>query len=73
MLMKMLHCRPNLGNYANYIKKYVIDIICPGIPVNSTDCASTDNQTFWADTRHNGERSYLYTTCTEYGLYVRYQ
>jgi hypothetical protein len=59
----------NLGNYANYIKKYVIDVICPGIPVNSTDCAGTQDVSFWSSIKNTGERSYLYTTCTEYGLY----
>lgn len=58
----------NLGNYANYIKKFVIPL-CNGAPINSSSCFSTQNVSFWADTTNSAERSYLYTTCTEYGLY----
>ena len=58
----------NLGNYANYIKKYIIPL-CGGAPINSTECFSTQNETYWALDHNHGKRSYLYTTCTEYGLY----
>ena len=58
----------NLGNYANYIKQYVIPL-CDGAPINSSDCFSTQNISFWSDIRNAAERSYLYTTCTEAGLY----
>lgn len=58
----------NLGSYANYIKKQVIPL-CGGALINSSDCFSTQNQTFWAHYANSGTRSYLYTTCTEYGLY----
>ncbi len=59
----------NLGNYANYIKKYLIPAACPDIAVNSTACANTQDADYWADTSNSGDRSYLYTTCTEYGVY----
>ena len=58
----------DLGNYADYIKKYVIPL-CDGAPINSTSCFSTQNETFWNDTTNSADRSYLYMTCTEYGLY----
>ena len=60
---------PNLGNYAHYLKKYVLDVSCAGIPINSSDCAGTQNSSWWADVSHSATRSYLYTTCTEYGVY----
>ncbi|KAK0289501.1 hypothetical protein LTR35_002698 [Friedmanniomyces endolithicus] len=58
----------NLGNYANYIKKYLIPI-CNGAPINSVLCFGTQNATFYADPTNSGSRSYLYSTCTEAGLY----
>ncbi|KAK3679642.1 hypothetical protein LTR78_000017 [Recurvomyces mirabilis] len=58
----------NLGNYANYVKQYVIPT-CDGAPINSVQCFSTQNQTYWADTTNSVDRSYLYTTCTESGIY----
>ena len=63
----------NLGNYANYIKKYV-NPICTGYPLYHTPfdgdyCFGTQNQTYWADVRNSAKRSYLYTTCTENGFY----
>lgn len=59
---------PNLGNYANYIKNYLIPI-CDGAPIDSTACFGTQNQTYWADTTNSASRSYLYSTCTESGIY----
>lgn len=59
---------PNLGNYANYIKQHIIPL-CDGAPINSSACFSTQNETYWADTTNSDLRSYLYTTCTEGGLY----
>ena len=58
----------NLGNYANYIEKQIIPI-CNGAPIDSSDCFNTRNQSYWADYTNSGLRSYLYQTCTEYGLY----
>ena len=57
-----------LGLYANYIKQYLIPI-CDGAPINSVNCFGTQNQTYYADTTNGGGRSYLYSTCTESGIY----
>lgn len=51
----------NLGNYANYIKTALIPL-CDGAPIDSTACAGTQNQTYWADISNGGGRSYLYTS-----------
>lgn len=59
---------PNLGNYAAYIQKYLIPI-CGGAPIDSTACFGTQNQSYWADVSNSGVRSYVYSTCTEQGLY----
>nr|POE65594.1 putative extracellular serine carboxypeptidase [Quercus suber] len=58
----------NLGNYANYIKDFVIPL-CQGPSLDSTSCFGTQNQTYWADVSNGAARSYLYTTCTESGGY----
>jgi hypothetical protein len=58
----------NLGNYAKYIKQYIIPL-CNGAPVNSVECFSTQNQSYWADINNSADRSYMYTTCVESGLY----
>ncbi|KAK5113436.1 hypothetical protein LTR85_010864 [Meristemomyces frigidus] len=58
----------NLGKYANYIKQYLIPI-CDGAPIDSTECFGTQDASYWADTSNSGSRSYLYSTCTEAGLY----
>ncbi|KAK5683137.1 hypothetical protein LTS10_004668 [Elasticomyces elasticus] len=58
----------NLGNYANYVKQYLIPI-CDGAPINSSACFGEQNITYWADTANSASRSYLYSTCTEAGLY----
>ena len=60
----------NLGNYANYIKQYLVadPSICKG-DIDSTTCFGTQNQTYYADTTNDGGRSYLYSTCTEAGIY----
>ncbi|KAK3070034.1 hypothetical protein LTR53_011154 [Teratosphaeriaceae sp. CCFEE 6253] len=59
---------PNLGNYANYIKQYLIPI-CDGAPIDSTACFGTQNISYYADTANSGNRAYLYSTCTEAGIY----
>jgi hypothetical protein len=38
----------NLGNYAHYIKKFVLDNVCAGVSVNSSDCAGTQDISFWS-------------------------
>ena len=58
----------NFGNYANYIQKYLIPL-CDGAPINSVECFGTQNQTYYAEVANSGSRSYLYSTCTESGLY----
>jgi hypothetical protein len=58
----------NLGNYAQYIKNYLIPT-CEGAPIDSTDCFGTQNQTHFADVTNTGDRSYLYSSCTENGMY----
>ncbi|KAI5365513.1 putative peptidase S28, alpha/Beta hydrolase [Septoria linicola] len=57
----------NLGNYANYIKQYLVST-CDG-DIDSTSCFGTQNQTFYADPTNSASRSYLYSTCTESGAY----
>ena len=58
----------NLGNYAAYIKRVVLPLCASG-DYDSTSCFGTQNQSFWADPTNGAERSYLYTTCTEFGAY----
>ncbi|KAK3060519.1 hypothetical protein LTS18_008367, partial [Coniosporium uncinatum] len=59
----------NLGNYANYVKTYMIPATCPSDAVNTVTCYSTQNATYWSDTANSALRSYLYSTCTESGAY----
>lgn len=61
----------NLGNYANYIKNYIVPM-CPDpslIDTTTTGCFSTQNQSYWADTTNNNNRAYIYSSCTEAGIY----
>ncbi|KAI7195983.1 hypothetical protein KC343_g10178 [Hortaea werneckii] len=58
----------NLGNYANYITQHIIPL-CYGAAINSTACFGTQNESYWAETSNSGSRSYLYSTCTETGIY----
>lgn len=58
----------NLGNYAQYVKQTLLPL-CDGVPIDSTSCFGTQNQTFYADTTNSAARSYLYSTCTEQGAY----
>ncbi|KAI4247810.1 MAG: hypothetical protein LQ352_006090 [Teloschistes flavicans] len=58
----------NLGNYAHYVKQTLLPL-CDGVPIDSTACFGTQNQTFYADTTNSAARSYLYSTCTEQGAY----
>jgi hypothetical protein len=59
-----------LGNYAEYIQQVLIPL-CESGRIDSTDrgCFSTQNQTLYANPTNDGGRSYLYSTCTESGLY----
>ena len=60
----------NLGNYANYVSKYVTDVYCPSPDLlNTPTCFGTQNQTYYADTTNSATRSYLYSSCTESGTY----
>lgn len=58
----------NLGNYAAYIKRVVLPL-CDGGDYNSAACFGTQHPDHWANTTNNYVRSYLYTTCTEFGAY----
>ncbi|KAI4183382.1 MAG: hypothetical protein L6R41_005430, partial [Letrouitia leprolyta] len=64
------HSEPwtNLGNYAAYIKQNVLPL-CPSGDYNSFDCFGTQHPQRWADSAYSIDRSYLYTTCTEFGAY----
>lgn len=58
----------NLGNYAAYIKRVVLPL-CPSGDYNSNACFGTQNASYWADPTNGAERSFLYTTCIEWGAY----
>jgi hypothetical protein len=58
----------NLGNYAAYIKRVVLPLCASG-DYNSPSCFGTQHPEFWANTTSTATRSYLYTTCTEFGAY----
>ncbi|KAI0116341.1 peptidase S28 [Nemania sp. FL0031] len=58
----------NLGNYAAYIKRVFLPL-CTSGDLNSPQCFGTQNPDWWADTTPGDERSWLYTTCTEFGAY----
>lgn len=58
-----------LGGYADYVKNVVVSM-CPSEDlIDTTTCFSTQNETFYALTDNSAARSYLYTTCTETGVY----
>ncbi|OCL06367.1 hypothetical protein AOQ84DRAFT_223885 [Glonium stellatum] len=58
----------NLGNYANYVKQTLLPLCVDG-DINNSVCFGTQNESYWADTTNSGDRSYLYSTCTEQGAY----
>ena len=60
----------NLGNYANYVKQNIVPL-CESGDINSAECFGTQHPAFYADTaiNPNGNRQYLYQTCTELGAY----
>ncbi|KAI0192591.1 extracelular serine carboxypeptidase-like protein [Xylaria flabelliformis] len=58
----------NLGNYAAYIKRAILPLCASG-DYNSPECFGTQHPDWWANVTSGAERSYLYTTCTEFGAY----
>jgi hypothetical protein len=58
----------DLGNYAAYIKRVVLPLCASG-DYNSETCFGTQHPEHWANTTNTADRSYLYTTCTEFGAY----
>jgi hypothetical protein len=58
----------NLGNYAAYIKRVVLPLCLTG-DYNSAECFGTQHPKHWANITNNYIRSYLYSTCTEFGAY----
>lgn len=58
----------NLGNYAAYVKRVILPL-CESGDYDSPECFGTQNPEWWADTTTGAERSYLYSTCTEFGAY----
>ncbi|KAI1195003.1 peptidase S28 [Nemania serpens] len=58
----------NLGNYAAYVKRVILPL-CTSGDYNSPECFGTQHPSWWANTTSGAERSYLYTTCTEFGGY----
>jgi pimeloyl-ACP methyl ester carboxylesterase len=58
----------NLGNYAVYVKRVVLPLCASG-DYNSAACFSTQHPEYWANVTTRTRRSYLYTTCTEMGMY----
>ncbi|KIW00140.1 uncharacterized protein PV09_08318 [Verruconis gallopava] len=58
-----------LGGYADYVKKVVVSA-CPSPDlIGTTECFSTQNESFYADATNSASRSYLYETCNEEGAY----
>ncbi|RMD40690.1 hypothetical protein DV735_g4430, partial [Chaetothyriales sp. CBS 134920] len=58
-----------LGAYANYVKEVIVST-CPSEDlIDTTECFSTQNQSYYADITNSGDRSYLYSTCSEQGAY----
>lgn len=57
-----------LGNYANYVKQVLLPL-CPSGNYDSTECFGKQNETYWAQTANDDNRSYLYSTCSEQGAY----
>lgn len=59
----------NLGNYANYVKNVLVEDYCTSTGQTVEQCYSTQNVSYWADESNSGNRAYMYSTCTEAGLY----
>lgn len=58
----------NLGNYASYIKEVILPT-CPSGDYASGDCFGQGDAAYWAEQADSGTLAYLYSTCTEMGLY----
>ena len=58
----------NLGNYAAYIKRVLLPL-CPDGDYDNVACFGTQNASYWAASSNSGDRSYVYTLCTEQGMY----
>ncbi|GAB1744440.1 hypothetical protein NU219Hw_g1717t1 [Hortaea werneckii] len=49
-------------------KNHIVPL-CDGTVIESTACFGTQNESYRAETSNSGSRSYLYSTCTESGIY----
>ncbi|KAK7746030.1 hypothetical protein SLS53_002752 [Cytospora paraplurivora] len=58
----------NLGNYAEYVKEVILPT-CPDGDYASGDCFGQGDEAFWAEQMEAGNLVYLYSTCTEMGLF----
>ncbi|KIW82846.1 hypothetical protein Z517_02089 [Fonsecaea pedrosoi CBS 271.37] len=58
-----------LGAYANYVKEVIVSTCDSPDLIDTTECFSTQNETFYADPTNSASRSYLYSTCIEQGAY----
>ncbi|KAF2760904.1 hypothetical protein EJ05DRAFT_524154 [Pseudovirgaria hyperparasitica] len=58
-----------LGNYAEYVKNVIVPL-CEDGDLNNQKCFGTQNSTAWAEIANSGDRSYLYTSCTEQGAFI---
>ncbi|KAI1179941.1 peptidase S28 [Nemania sp. FL0916] len=69
-MAKYTHGEPwtNLGNYAAWMKRVILPL-CPSGDYDSSECFGTQHPDWWANTTNGDERSWLYTTCTEFGAY----
>ena len=63
---------PGLGGYASYIKTELLPLCKSGDYASTNDgCFGlSQNISYWSDTTNSGDRSYLYTTCTETGGFI---
>jgi hypothetical protein len=59
----------NLGNYANYVKNVIVHDYCTSQGQTVVECYSLQNISAFANPAINEARAYLYSTCTEAGLY----
>jgi hypothetical protein len=73
-LSKYTHGEPwiGLGGYVSYLKSTLLPL-CESGDYGSTNegCFGlSQNVSHWSDTTNSGDRSYLYTTCTEMGAFI---
>jgi len=57
----------NLGNYATYVRQYIAPL-CFAADAEGWVC-NVGGAAYWANTSNSDVRSYLYSTCTESGIY----